>query len=68
MFPLTNTKMALSALREVVENPEKYVVVQSEADVGVAEMQTFDQPHQYNKVHLSITFLEKDKIPQPQGS
>lgn len=67
MFPLTDNQKALEALQEVVNNPEKYVVVQSEADVGVATMSTMGEPTEYNKVHLAITFLEKDKIPMPQG-
>ena len=39
------------------------MVVQSEADVGSAKMQTFNEPHVYNKVYVNLTFLDKEKIP-----
>lgn len=61
--PLVTIEEAVELLRAVVTNPERYMVVQSEADVGSAKMQTFNEPHVYNKVYVNLTFLDKEKIP-----
>jgi hypothetical protein len=53
---LASIQQALDILRKVVENPEKYKIIESQADLG-SSRQLVDEEHALQRVGLGISFI-----------
>jgi len=62
-LPLVTLEKVYNLLGEVLSSPDRFAIIQSESDIGTAQMQTLDKPHHYNKLFINLTFFDKTTLP-----